>query len=291
MIGKRSPWIVVVVAVGGLVTGCSGSTGSGTPTQTPSPAWTFMTKQEFCPRPGWHGVSRWVAQPMITTVLEEAAIATEVGACASSTGGFTYLVNVGGTAWTIGTSAAVEHYYDREAPALLLPLREAGVAPEVLGPYERAFVEAGPTAISWNVDVPMTVAASTTGQMADQYGRDDFTADALKSWKKTATRKGSPNKLLAVCATNAYDMAQLKWTSTHDVQSVVQDVTAGLATGRNAAGCLGAITEFDEGRVERGLEPRVSPLLRSGTFEVTGQRFSYVEKAAKLLGAVLKARG
>jgi hypothetical protein len=128
--------------------------------------------------------------------------------------------------------------------------------------------------------------------MADQYDADDFTLDALRRWKANATQKGSPNKVLAVCANSAYSIAQKQWAPMSDVPTVVQDITAGLATGSSTSSCLSAMTEFDEvRRAELGLEPRVSPLLRSGTFEVTGQRLSYAEKAAKLLGAALKAKG
>lgn len=306
--GRRLSIVAVFVA-GGLVTGCTGSsvpttthtevpsstngeTSTIVDTPTPKPTWTFITKQELCPTAGSYGADEWVALAMETTVPEEAEIGTEVGMCASGAGDRTFLINVGGTAWSINTMAAVDHYYYPDAPALLWPLREDGAALRVLGPHEAALIAADPMTLSWNVDVPMTMTASTVGEMADRYQADDFTLDVLERWKANATQKGSPNKVLAVCANSAYGIAQEEWTSMSDVQSVVEDVITGLATGRSTTSCLGAMTEYDEvRRVELGLEPRVSPLLRSGTFEVTGQRLSYAEKAAKLFGAALKARG
>lgn len=256
-----------------------------------------MTKQEFCPRPGWRGVTQWIALRMQTTVPQEAEIATQVGACASRAGDATYLINAGGTAWTIDTAAPVEHFYNSNAPALLLPLREQGGAADILGPAEQALISADPTTLSWRINVPMTVVTSTVGQMTDQYEKNDFTADALERWKTAATRKrmptqaGSPHKMLAVCANSAYLTARLKWEPKRDIEATVRDVTSGLTAGANATTCLSAAAEFDEGRrVQLGLQPRVSPLLRSSTFEVAGTRLSMAQNAAKLFGAVLKVR-
>lgn len=309
MDGGRSLSIIAVIVAAGLGAGCSGSASPpSTPSDTevpgtiagptivvdppsPSPTWTFITNQEFCPRAGSYGTDEWIALPMETTVPEEAEIGTEVGMCASRAGDRTFLINLGGTAWSINTTAAIDHYYYPDAPALLEPLRQNDVALQVLGPHEAALIAADPKTLSWDVDVPMTMTASTVGEMADQYDANDFTLDVLKRWKANATQKGSPNKVLAVCANSAYGIAQKQWTPMSDVPSVVEDITAGLATGRSTTSCLSAMTEFDEvRRAELRLEPRVSPLLRSGTFEVTGQRLSYAEKAAKLLGAALKAK-
>lgn len=308
MDGGRLLGILAVIVAGALGAGCSGSasppsTSSDTETPgtiagptvvvespTPSPTWTFITNQKRCPIAGSYGTDKWVGLPMETTVPEEAEIGTEVGMCASETGDRTFLINLGETAWSINTTAAVTHYYYPDAPALLEPLREDGVALQVLGPHEAALIAADPRTLSWDVDVPMTMTASTVGEMADQYAANDFTLDALKRWKANATQKGSPNKVLAACANSAYRIAQEQWTSMSDVSSVVNDITAGLATGRSATSCLSAMTEFDAvQRVKLGQEPRVSLYLQSRTFEVTGKRLSYAEKAAKLLGAALKA--
>lgn len=309
MDGGRLLGIFAVVVALGLGAGCSGSASppSTSPdrevpstiagptivvdTPTPSPTWTFLTNQERCPAAGSYGTDEWVALRMETTVPEEAEIGTEVGMCASQAGDRTFLINLGGTAWSINTTAAINHYYYYpDAPALLEPLREGGVALQVLGPHEAALIAADPRTLSWDVDVPMTMTASTVGEMTDQSGAHDFTLDVLKRWKANATQKGSPNKVLAVCANSAYGIAKEQWTSMRDVPSVVEDITAGLATGGSTTSCLGAMTEYDEvRRVELGLEPRVSPLLRSGTFEVAGQRLSVAEKAAMFLGGALKA--
>lgn len=292
---------------GGLGAGCTGSPPSAPPgtevpgtitrttsvvgSPTPSPTFTFITKQERCPAAGSYGVDEWVALSMETTVPEEATIGTEVGMCTSRVGDRTFLINLGGTAWSINTTGAIDHYYYPDAPALLEPLRQNDIARQILGPHEAALIVADPRTISWDVDVPMTMTASMIGEVTDRYDPDDFKLNKLERWKSYATQKGSPNKVLAVCANTSYAIAQSEWTPMSDIPSVLKDITTGLATGASTTSCLSAMTEFDEvRRAKLGLPPRVSLLLRSGTFEVTGQRLSLAQNAVKLLGAALKAK-
>lgn len=266
------------------------ATTEPTPTPTPGRTWTFTTNQNFCPAPGKWGAQSWVALTIETTVPEEAAIGTEVGMCAADTMDATYLVNVGDTGWRINADAAVTHLYYPDFPALLAPLRDAGQALSTLGPHEAAYIPVPPTAVSWDVDVPLTMTTSTVGEMTDQYAPDDFVYRTLQRWKESATVKGSPNKVLATCTGSAYSIAQTQWTPMTDTATVMQGITNGLSTASAGTSCLAAVTEYDEvRRTEQGLPPRVSPLLRSNTFEVAGRRLSFVEKAVKFLGEVLKA--
>jgi hypothetical protein len=137
----------------------------------------------------------------------------------------------------------------------------------------------------------MTMTTETVGEMADRYDAKDFTLDALKRWKASATQKGTPNRMLATCAYSAFGIAQSKWEPGSDTESIVKDVTTGLGASRSAVSCFGVVSEYDEvRRSSQGLEPRVSPLLRTGTFELAEKRLSYVQQASKLVGAALRAR-
>ncbi len=260
--------------------------------QQPSPTWTFVTKAEFCPKPGWSGTRTWLPLSMETTIPEEAAIATEVGMCTSDVGDRTYLVNYGDTAWSIKaeSESRIEHFYFLDAPALLFPLRANGEALDVLGPHESALVAAAPTDVSWSIDLAMTTTTSTVGAMTDEYpDSPDFTLVQLKRWKAQATQKGSPNKVLAVCANAVYGVATKKWATDHDADAVLQNISAGLSTGSSTVGCAGAIVEYDETRrAQLGLEPRLSPRLQAGTFTVVGQRLSATERAVTFVGKGLK---